>query len=99
MVYSRQAWLESLDPRLRAVVEADLADYEDTGHCVHLDIDEGPDPAPIGEYGMLVEFTHQELHLISRGLGRDCQPIRLMKEMLLERARKGLAAQKRTAAD
>ena len=82
-----QAWLDSLDPPLRAAAEAVVDEYL---HPVRYEkIGDSDDWVPQAgvQYGISVKFNSEEVTLISEGLGRETNPILLMHDMLLERAR------------
>ena len=69
MTDSRQAWLESLDPRVRAEVEAEIADYEDPGNaeCVE---DDDWEPGADFRFEIGVAFTREELALSAEAATR-----------------------------
>lgn len=90
MTDSRQAWLESLDPRVRAEVEAEIAYYENPDNYEIVDDDDWEPPEnPV--YGLTVEFSGEEITLISEAFGPGIAPFELMHDLLLDRVRAILA--------
>ena len=83
MTDSRQAWLESLDPRVRAEVEAEIADYEDPGNaeCVE---DDDWEPGADFRLEIGVAFTREELALLSEAVGRGSDASAFIKSAALE---------------
>ena len=90
MTDSRQTWLESLDPRVRAEVEAEIAFYEDPDNYEYVEDDDW-EPNPNFTTGLTVEFTREEIHLLRKAFDPQIQMFTLMHDMLLERAHAILA--------
>lgn len=86
-----QEWLDSLDPPLRAAAETVVDEYL---HPVQYEeIGDSDDWMPEAgvNYRITVNFSREEIRLLSEGLGREVNPIQLMHDMLLERAHAILA--------
>ena len=103
MTDSRQVWLESLDPRVRAEVEAEIACYEDSGNAEYMGVDDDWQPSPDATFtvvpdrppGVLfdVEFSQSECELLLRAVG-DGDPFQFIRDAALARAREiGAAGQ------
>ncbi len=93
---SRQQWLDSLDPRVRAEVEAKIAEYEhpDIEECIDIDEDWQlspnatfkvvPDPPPGVWFDL--EFTTSEYDELMQAVG-EADPFEFIKAAALARAR------------
>ena len=91
MTDARQAWLESLDPRVRAEVEAEIADYEEY-------VEEGDwEPGADFRFEIGVAFTREELALLAEAVGRGSDASAFIKSAAMERV-KALLAERRLAA-
>ncbi len=98
MTDSRQQWLESLAPHVRAEVEAGIADYEDPNNFEYVDDDWQPasdaafkvvpDPPPGVWFDL--EFTQAECAELMQAVG-DADPFEFIKTAALERAREMIA--------
>ena len=82
-----QDWLDSLDQPLKTAAEAVVDEYLNPVRYEPVGDAEDWAPQPGILYGITVDFDREELRLISDALERECSPIQLMKDMLLERAR------------
>lgn len=83
MTDSRQAWLESLDPRVRAEVEAEIADYEDPDNAEY--VEEGDwEPGADFRFEIGVAFTREELALLAEAVGRGSDASAFIKSAALE---------------
>lgn len=99
---SRQAWLASLAPRVRAEVEAEIAYYEDPDNAEYMDMDDDWQPSPNAAFtvvpdrppGVLfdVEFSHSECEALLRAVG-DGDPFQFIRAAALDRAREINAAE------
>ena len=98
MTDSRQAWLESLDPRVRAEVEAEIADYEDPNNAEYVEDDDW-EPGADFRLEIGVAFTREELALLSEAVGRGSDASAFIKSAALERVRALLAERRLAAAD
>ena len=94
MTDSRQRWLESLAPHVRAEVEAGIADYEDPNNVEYVDDDWRPAPdvafkvvpdPPLGVWFDL-EFTQSECAELMQAVG-DADPFAFIKAAALNHAR------------
>ena len=102
MTDSRQVWLESLDPRVRAEVEAEIADYEDSGNAEYMGVDDDWQPSPDATFtvvpdrppGVLfdVEFSQAECEALLGAVG-DGDPFQFIRDAALARAREISAAE------
>lgn len=90
MTDSRQIWLESLDPRVRAEVEAEIADYEDPDNWEYVEDDDWKPPANSG-MGLTVEFSSEEIRTLSKAFGASVEMFEIMHDTLMERAQAVLA--------
>ena len=86
MTDSRQAWLESLDPRVRAEVEAEIADYEDPGNAEYVEGDDW-EPGADFRFEIGVAFTREELALLSETIGRGNDASAFIKSAAMERVK------------
>ncbi len=101
MTDSRQAWLESLGPRVRAEVEAEIAYYEDSGNAEYMGVDDDWQPSPDATFtvvpdrppGVLfdVEFSQSECEALLGAVG-DGDPFQFIRDAALARAREISAA-------
>ena len=103
---SRQQWLDSLDPCVRAEVEAEIAESEhpDIEECI--DIDEDWQLSPNATFKVVpdsppgvwfdLEFTTSERDELMQAVG-EADPFEFIKATALERARDMVA--EREAAD
>ena len=96
MTDSRQAWLKSLDPRVRAEVEAEIADYEDPDNAEYVE-DGDWEPGADFKLEIGVAFTREELALLSEAVGRGSDASAFIKSAAMERV-KALLAERRLAA-
>ena len=106
MTDSRQRWLDSLDPRVRAEVKAEIAYYEDPNNVEYVAIDDDWQSAPGAEFKVIpdpppgvwfdLEFTQSEYVELMQAVG-DGDPFEFIKAAVLERAREMVA--EREAAD
>ena len=98
MTDSRQAWLESLDPRVRAEVEAEIADYEDPDNAEYVEDDDW-EPGTDFRFEIGVAFTREELALLSDAVGRGSDASAFIKSAALEQVRALLAERRLAATD
>ncbi len=91
MTDSRQAWLESLDPRVRADVEAEIAFYENPDNYELVDFDDDWEPPKEGGMGLTVEFSSEEIRTLSKAFGASVEMFEIMHDTLMERAQVILA--------
>ena len=96
MTDARQAWLESLDPRVRVEVEAEIADYEDPDNAEYVEDDDW-EPGPDFRLEIGVAFTREELALLSGAVGLGNDASAFIKSAAMERV-KALLAERRLAA-
>ena len=96
MTDSRQQWLESLAPRVRAEVEAEIADYEDPTNVEYQDDEEDWEPGPDWTYEIGVAFTGDELRALSEAVGREHDIGAFIKRLALNEAR-AIQAKRRLA--
>ena len=98
MTDSRQTWLESLDPRVRAEVEAEIADYEDPDNFEYVeDADWKPTANP--GLGLTVEFSSEEIKTLSKAFGASGKMFEIMHDSLMERARVALVERSESDSD
>ena len=93
--------MESLDPRVRAEVEAEIADYEDPDNAEYVEDDDWQ-PSPNATFtvvpdrppGVLfdVEFSQSECEALLRAVG-DADPFQFIRTAALDRAREINAAE------
>ncbi|MCY4616996.1 MAG: hypothetical protein OXD50_00365 [Chloroflexi bacterium] len=86
MTDSQQVWLESLDPRVRAEVEAEIADYEDPDNSEWVDVDEDWKPPEGSGMGLTVEFSGEEIKTLTKAFGASVEMFEIMHDALMERA-------------
>ena len=98
MTDSRQAWLESLEPRVRAEVEAEIADYEDPNNAEYVE-DDAWEPGADFRFEIGVAFTREELALLSQAVGRGSDASAFIRSAALERVRALLAERRLAATD
>ena len=101
MTDSRQAWLESLDPRVRAEVEVEIAYYEDPDNAEYVEDDDWQ-PSPDATFTLVpdrppgvlfdVEFSQSECEALLRAAG-DGDPFQFIRDAALARAREISAAE------
>ena len=91
MADSQQEWLDSLPPAVRAEAAAEIAlyDSEEMWELEEVDVDD--DWEPSGRYGLTVEFSSEEIALLSKAFGPGTTPFELMHDTLIERAQAVLA--------
>ena len=85
MTDSRHARLESLDPEVRAEVEAEIADYEDPDNYEYVDDDWTPPENP--GMRLTVEFSREEIKTLSKAYGASVEMFEIMHDALMARAR------------
>ena len=87
---SQKLWLESLDPQVRAEVEAEIADYEDPDNW---EIDYDPDwkPRPEGGMGLIVDFNREEIKTLTKAFGTDTAMFTIMHDALMKQANEIIA--------
>ena len=86
MTDSRQTWLDSLAPRVRAEVEAEIADYEDPNNAEYVEDDDW-EPGPDFRLEIGVAFTREELALLAEAVGRGSDASAFIKSAALEQVR------------
>ncbi len=86
-----QVWLESLDPRVRAEVEAEIASYKPDGLWEFEEIEPEGDWEPSGRMGLTVHFTGDEIATLSKAFGASSEIFEIMRNALMERAQAELA--------
>lgn len=88
-----QEWLEALEPRVRAEVEAEIAYYKPDGvwEFEEVDIDEDWVPPAGSGMGLTVEFSGEEIHTLTKAFGTSVEMFEIMHDALMERARAVLA--------
>ena len=95
---AQQAWLESLDPRVRAEVEAEIADYEDPDNAEYVEGDDW-EPGADFRFEIGVAFTREELALLSEAVGRGSDASAFIRSAAMGRVRALLAERRLAAAD
>ena len=90
---SHQEWLEALDPRVRAAVEAEIAQYKPDGVWEFEELESEEDWAPSGEMGLTVYYSSAEISLLSKAFGASTEMFEIMHDALIERAHATLAEQ------
>ena len=86
-----QEWLESLDPRVRAEVEAEIASYKPEGLWEFEELEPEDDWEPSGRMGLTVHFTGDEIVTLSKAFGASPEIFEIMRKALMERAHTALA--------
>ena len=86
-----QEWLESLDPRVRAEVEAEIASYKPKGLWEFEELETEDDWEPSGRMGLTVHFTGDEIATLSKAFGASSEIFEIMRIALMERAQAELA--------
>ena len=81
-----QEWLESLDPRVRAEVEAEIAYYKPNGLWEFEESEAEDDWEPSGRMGLTVHFTGDEIATLSKAFGASSEIFEIMRNALMERA-------------
>ncbi|MDE2892570.1 MAG: hypothetical protein OXN86_08730 [Chloroflexota bacterium] len=98
MTDSRQTWLESLDPRVRAEVEAEIADYEDPENAEYVEDDDWAPPKG-GGMGLTVDFSSEEITTLSQAFGASLEMFKIMHDALMARAHEELREREESDSD
>ena len=96
---SQQIWLESLPPDVRAEAEAEIALYDSPDVEEWIDIDDDWVPPKDGGMGLTVDFTREEISLLSRAYGASVEMFEIMHDALIERAQAALAERGESESD
>ena len=94
---SRQQWLESLDPRVRAEIEAEISDYEDPDNAEYIKGGDDWEPGPDWTIELGIGFSRDELRALSEAVGPGNDAGIFIKELVMERVQ-ALLAERRVAA-
>lgn len=94
-----QEWLEALEPRVRAEVEAEIAYYKSDGVWDFEEVDVDDDWEPSGKHGLTVEFSSEEITTLSKAFGPGTAPFDIMHDALMEKAQSVLAERDGSTSD
>ena len=94
-----QEWFDSLDPRVRTEVEAEIAYYKPDGQWEFEESEPEDDWVPSDEIELAVSFSSEELTLVSEAFGASSDKYKVMHDALIDRAREVLAERERQDTD
>ena len=86
-----QEWLEALDPRVRAEVEAEIAYYKPDGLWEFEELEPEDDWQPSSRVGLTVHFSSDEMRTLRSAFDASSEVFEIMHDTLMARARAVLA--------
>lgn len=93
MADSQQEWLNSLPAAVRAEAAAEIAFYDSEEMWELEDVDVDEDWKPSGRFGLTVEFSSEEVKILSKAFGASVEVFEIMHDALMGRAQAVLAEQ------
>lgn len=99
MTDSQQEWLNSLPPTVRAEVAAEIALYDSEEMWEAEEVDVHEDWKPSGKFGLTVEFTSEEIRILTKAFGASVVTFEIMHDALMKQARTVLAERGESESD
>ena len=95
----QQAWLDTLDPEVRACAAAEIAFYDSEELWEFEEVHVDDDWKPSGKMGLTVDFSSEEIKTLSKAFGASGKMFEIMHDALMERARAALVERSESDSD